>query len=701
MKVERRYTTEGADPYDGIAFPERTSRIVNPDGSVVFEATVTVPEAWSQVAVDILAQKYFRKAGVPAALRRSPRRACPTGCGAASPTRTRSPTADGRALRRRDRRRGRCSTAWPAAGRTGAGSTATSPPRRTRTPSTTSWPYMLPHQMAAPELARSGSTPACTGPTASPARRRATTTSIPSTGRGRALAPTPTRTRSRTPASSSPSPTTSSNEGGIMDLWVREARLFKYGSGTGTNFSRHPRRGRAALRRRQVVRPDELPARSATAPPARSSPAAPRAAPPRWSASTSITRTSRSSSTGRSSRSRRSRRSSPARKLLRASTSTRSSRAVPWRPRRGRRRFDRRKNTRLRRRDARRAAGACVPDNYIERALAARAAGRHRASSSPTTTPTGTPRPTPPSPARTRTTRCASPTSSWTRSRTTATGTCTGARAESRRARPRAQACKTLSARAVGRHLLRRLGAAPIPGLQYDTTINEWHTCPDDGRINASNPCSEYMFLDDTACNLASLNLHEVLDDEADRHVRRRRLPPRHRACGRSCSRSPCCMAQFPQRADRAKLATTSARSASATPTSARCSWCRASPTTRTKAVAICGALTADHAPATSYADLAPRWPQSMGPFPGYDAQPRADAPRHPQPPPRRLRRAPTTSTRASPSRPSRIDPAQLPAGPARRPRATRGTARSRSASSTATATRRSPCSRRPARSAC
>ncbi len=47
------------------------------------------------------------------------------------------------------------------------------------------------------------------------------------------------------------------------------------------------------------------------------------------------------------------------------------------------------------------------------------------------------------------------------------------------------------------------------PGLQYDSTINEWHTCPKGGRINASNPCSEYMFLDDTACNLASLNLME------------------------------------------------------------------------------------------------------------------------------------------------------------------------------------------------
>ena len=52
------------------------------------------------------------------------------------------------------------------------------------------------------------------------------------------------------------------------------------------------------------------------------------------------------------------------------------------------------------------------------------------------------------------------------------------------------------------------------PGVQYDTTINEWHTCPEDGRIHASNPCSEYMFLDDTACNLASLNLvHFVQED--------------------------------------------------------------------------------------------------------------------------------------------------------------------------------------------
>ena len=55
------------------------------------------------------------------------------------------------------------------------------------------------------------------------------------------------------------------------------------------------------------------------------------------------------------------------------------------------------------------------------------------------------------------------------------------------------------------------------PGLQFDTTINDWHTCPQSGRINASNPCSEYMFLDDTACNLASLNLGRFLDEKQGR----------------------------------------------------------------------------------------------------------------------------------------------------------------------------------------
>ena len=61
------------------------------------------------------------------------------------------------------------------------------------------------------------------------------------------------------------------------------------------------------------------------------------------------------------------------------------------------------------------------------------------------------------------------------------------------------------------------------PGVQYDTTINRWHTCPNSGRINASNPCSEYMFLDDSACNLASINLMKFRRDDGT--LRRRAFP--------------------------------------------------------------------------------------------------------------------------------------------------------------------------------
>ena len=57
------------------------------------------------------------------------------------------------------------------------------------------------------------------------------------------------------------------------------------------------------------------------------------------------------------------------------------------------------------------------------------------------------------------------------------------------------------------------------PGVQYDTTINAWHTCPNSGRINASNPCSEYMHLDDSACNLASLNLMKFRRDDGELDV--------------------------------------------------------------------------------------------------------------------------------------------------------------------------------------
>ena len=87
---------------------------------------------------------------------------------------------------------------------------------------------------------------------------------------------------------------------------------------------------------------------------------------------------------------------------------------------------------------------------------------------------------------------------------------------------------KTLSVKDLWYQIVMAAWSCADPGLQFDTTINEWHTCPKDGRINASNPCSEYMFLDDTACNLASINLIKFLntknnffDDLAYRHCSR------------------------------------------------------------------------------------------------------------------------------------------------------------------------------------
>ena len=74
--------------------------------------------------------------------------------------------------------------------------------------------------------------------------------------------------------------------------------------------------------------------------------------------------------------------------------------------------------------------------------------------------------------------------------------------------------CKTLDAKALWDKVAYTAWACADPGVQFDTTINEWHTCPEGGRINGSNPCSEYMFLDDTACNLSSINLLHYYDKD-------------------------------------------------------------------------------------------------------------------------------------------------------------------------------------------
>src|SRR6185369_10210926 len=73
---------------------------------------------------------------------------------------------------------------------------------------------------------------------------------------------------------------------------------------------------------------------------------------------------------------------------------------------------------------------------------------------------------------------------------------------------------ETYKARDLMRQIAEATHICGDPGMQFDTTVNDWHTCPNTARINASNPCSEYMFLDDSACNLASINLMKFVDDD-------------------------------------------------------------------------------------------------------------------------------------------------------------------------------------------
>lgn len=78
------------------------------------------------------------------------------------------------------------------------------------------------------------------------------------------------------------------------------------------------------------------------------------------------------------------------------------------------------------------------------------------------------------------------------------------------------EVARTIKARDLWEQIAEAAWLCADPGLQFDTTINEWHTCPEDGRIRGSNPCSEYMFLDDTACNLASINLAHFYNSDSD-----------------------------------------------------------------------------------------------------------------------------------------------------------------------------------------
>ena len=287
LKIRRYYTQAGQDPYQGITFEPRTSEIKNPDGSSVFKMdNVMVPSTWSQVATDILAQKYFRKAGVP---------------------QEHGTTAGETDSRQVFHRLAGCWRHWGE--KYGYFDTT-----EDAAPSTTSWPHAG-HQIAAPNSPQWFNTGlhlrlrdhrGPPGPLSTSIARLERAVQEPECLRASAAA--------RLLHLSVKDDLV--NEGGIMDLWTREARIFKYGSGAGTNFSKI--RGGARSSPAAVSSSGLMSfLRSATAPPARSSRAAPPAAPPRWSCLDIDHPDIEEFITGRSARSKRSRRSSPAASSMR------------------------------------------------------------------------------------------------------------------------------------------------------------------------------------------------------------------------------------------------------------------------------------------------------------------------------------------------------------------------------------------------
>ena len=140
------------------------------------------------------------------------------------------------------------------------------------------------------------------------------------------------------------------------------------------------------------------------------------------------------------------------------------------------------------------------------------------------------------------------------------------------RARMTGEVIEEVDAKSLFRKMAEAAWACADPGIQYDDTINHWHTCPESGRINGSNPCSEYMHLDNTSCNLASLNLMKFLQGRRQGPpVLRRRALRQGRRAGHHRDGHLHLLRGLPDRRRSARTPAPSASWASATPTSAPC----------------------------------------------------------------------------------------------------------------------------------
>mgnify|MGYP001213909937 CR=1 FL=1 len=519
MKFNRFYTKDTWEtPFDALKFDSRTSEIKNPDGSKVFHMeNVQVPSTWSQVATDIIAQKYFRKAGVPVVLKKVAEKGVPTWLqrSVADTLAMKDIPEEERFTHEVDSRQvfnrlAGCWTYWgwkydyfdsEADAKVFYDELA----------------YMLATQMAAPNSPQWFNT----------GLHWAYGINGPAQGHYYVDANTGKLTRSKD-SYTHPQPHACFiqsvnddlvNEGGIMDLWIREARLFKYGSGTGSNFSSirgedEPLSGGG--RSSGLMSFLKIGDRAAGA--IKSGGTTRRAAKMvtldldhpdiesyiNWKVveEQKVAALVAGSKTSQ-------------KHLKKIIGLCHTPVEIEGHIFNGEMSRNPLKNKALAQ-AIREAKKEQVPLNYIERVIQLAAQGFTDLefdtydtdwNSEAYNTVSGQ-----------NSNNSVRVPNSFMKAVVDDKDWHLHWRIEKERAEKEGRApepCKTLKATELWDQIAYAAWSCADPGTQYHDTINEWHTCPEDGEIRASNPCSEYMFLDNTACNLASLNLMKFFTDES------------------------------------------------------------------------------------------------------------------------------------------------------------------------------------------
>ncbi|MGI9351388.1 MAG: vitamin B12-dependent ribonucleotide reductase [Rhizobiaceae bacterium] len=502
MRIERRYTKQNQSAYEGIKFRQATSEIRNPDGSIVFKLeNIDVPASWSQVASDIIAQKYFRKAGVPKILKKVEENSVPSWLWKSE--------ADKEALAKlpKSERYGsemdarqvfdRLAGTWTYWGWKGGYFDGEEDARAFYD----ELRYMLCSQMVAPNSPQWFNT----------GLNWAYGIDGPAQGHHYVDFETGKLVKSKS-SYEHPQPHACFiqsvnddlvNEGGIMDLWVREARLFKYGSGTGSNFSYLRGEGESLSgggKSSGLMSFLKIGDRAAGA--IKSGGTTRRAAKMvvvdidhpdieeyiEWKVKeeqkvAAIVTGSKTVS-------------KHMKAIMKACINCEGE---------GDTCFDPKLNPALKR-EVRAAKKSAVPENYIKRVIQLAKQGYTDIEFPVYNTDWDSD---------------AYLTVSGQNSNNSVSLKDGFLRAVEQDGdwdligRISGKPVKTVRARDLWEKIGTAAWQSADPGLHYNTTMNDWHTCPAAGPIRASNPCSEYMFLDDTACNLASLNLLQFRDKKA------------------------------------------------------------------------------------------------------------------------------------------------------------------------------------------